>query len=354
MKKLSKTNGVLIVGPGSGVRGGITSVIKVYQRNSIIRPILSGWLETYDDRSHLFKIFAAIKAFGIAPKLILKSTIIHIHCAGDVSVYRKFIFFLIAKALRKKIIIHLHTAESEPFFRGLQNLISKILFKHADQIIVLSEYWKQIIKKITPEAKVCILANPYSLSNNSKKRNSKQNSKHILFMGKLEDRKGFCDLINAVPKIISEVPKIKLVMAGHGDINGGKKLAKKLNVSSSIQFLGWVQGAEKEKLFEQASVFCLPSYNEGVPMAMLEAMGNGLPVVVTPVGGISDVIVDKKNGLFVSPGNVQEIENAIIKLLKNDEYAKHLKKKALLTIKENYTEDAICTKLYSIYLTMIN
>ena len=152
-----------------------------------------------------------------------------------------------------------------------------------------------------------------------------------------------------MPIVLSKVPNAKLLFAGHGDIERGKRLARQLKTDSSVQFLGWLRGSQKAEVFAQASVFCLPSYGEGVPMAMLEAMAYQVPVVVTPVGGIPDVISDRYNGLFVKPGKETEIAQAIIDVLTNGELRMVLIENAYHTVRHRFWPDIVCKQLSSLY-----
>jgi glycosyltransferase involved in cell wall biosynthesis len=108
-----------------------------------------------------------------------------------------------------------------------------------------------------------------------------------------------------------------LVLIGNGEIEAGRQLADSLGIASSVEFPGWVDHRAKEQWFSEASVFCLPSYAEGFPMAVLDAWAYRLPVVCTPVGGILDVLEDGKNGLLFDPGNVDKLVVQLDRLISN-------------------------------------
>jgi len=226
--------------------------------------------------------------------------------------------------------------------------VSRYVLNWANSVVALSDMWAKEIRKIAPDAKITVIPNPCCVPSLEIEGRDKTEP-IILFAGKLEDRKGFCDLIRAMPIILSKVPNAKLLFAGHGDIERGKRLVRQLGIDSSVKFLGWLKGSQKVAVFAQASVFCLPSYGEGVPMAMLEAMGHKLPVVVTPVGGIPDVISDKYNGLFVTPGQDDEIAQAIIDILTDHELRMTLADKAYQTVRQRFWPDAISKKISCLY-----
>jgi len=94
-------------------------------------------------------------------------------------------------------------------------------------------------------------------------------------------------------------------------------LSKELGIENQVKFLGWVNGDEKDKIFRESSIFCLPSYAEGFPMAVLDAWAYGIPVVTTPVGGIPDIVHDGINGLLFQPGDIKMLSQQLEKLIKD-------------------------------------
>lgn len=339
---------VLVIGPGRAMRGGITAVLLAYEKSDIWDRFHCEWLETYDDVSNCRKIRAALRALLLAPKLMLNADIVHIHTASRTSFYRKTLFFLMAKLLRNKIILHLHGGNIDPFFRWPLSLISRYVLNWADSVVALSETGAGEIRKIAPNAKITVIPNPCYVTNQNI-QNNVTTDPAILFAGRLDEKKGFCDLIRAMPIVLSKVPNAKLLMAGDGNVVKGRAIAAALNIESSVSFLGWLNEPDKNNIFRRASLFCLPSHFEGVPMAMLEAMSYKIPVVVTPVGGIPDIISDKYNGLFVTPGKEKEIAQAIIDIFTNDELRMVLAENAYHTVRQRFWPDIVCEQLSSLY-----
>lgn len=136
---------------------------------------------------------------------------------------------------------------------------------------------------------------------------SRPREEYILFAGTLNERKGYSDLIRAFSMIADKHPTWKLVLAGNGELAEADALSLKLGVRDRVVLPGWVSGREKEELFNRASVFCLPSYAEGFPMAVIDAMAHHVPVISTPVGGITDVFMETKDLMLVHPGRLDEL-----------------------------------------------
>jgi glycosyltransferase involved in cell wall biosynthesis len=261
----------------------------------------------------------------------------------------------LAKLFGKKVILHVHASNGKVMTSNREFLhqYAKWVLRSADMVIALSPRYALELHNYCKDAKIVVISNPCLISKDSK-FSEHTGSSNIFFAGWLDENKGFCDLIKAMPLVKNKIPNAQLLLAGFGCVDRGKVLARSLNVESSVHFLGWLTGDDMAKTFQRADVFCLPSYNEGVPVALLEAMGYGLPVICTPVGGIPDVIENNINGVFVTPGNVTEIADAIVKILTDDDFRRELGRAAMQTINTGHSVDVVCDKLNHLYCQMIN
>jgi glycosyltransferase involved in cell wall biosynthesis len=338
---------VLMLGPGPQVRGGITTVIRSYMQNGIGQYQLE-WLSTYSDRSSLRKITAAGRAFVLGLVRIPRHDIIHIHAAWSMSFWRKTVFFAMARCFRKKTVVHLHAPAFDGFRRTPLKLCSRWVFTRADAVIALSETWAREIRTIAPRANVRVVPNPCEAPAEPI-TSLVDREPMILFSGQLESRKGFRDLIRAMPAVLAKVPEAKLVMAGHGGVEEAKALARFLGIEQHVQYLGWITGEKKTAVLSRARVFCLPSYGEGLPMAMLEAMSYGIPVIVTAVGSIPDVIRNGDSGIMVKPGDVAEISEAIILILRQTHQAQRMADAAVQIVRQNFSPDHVGACLSRLY-----
>jgi glycosyltransferase involved in cell wall biosynthesis len=140
----------------------------------------------------------------------------------------------------------------------------------------------------------------------------------VLFLGRFGDRKGSADVLAAMVELPAEVQEITtLRMAGDGEVDETRTLAEELGVRAEIT--GWLTPAERDETLRAAQIFVLPSRQEELPMALLEAMGWGLAPIVTPVGSIPEVITDERNGLLVRPGEIGELSKAIQRAVTDDD-----------------------------------
>ena len=245
-------NRVLILGPGLKTRGGITAVIKVYQQSSIWAKWKCRWIETYNNKSKIYKILYFIKSLSVFIVILPFYKIVHIHFSWTISAYRKLFFFLYARLLRKKIIIHLHSG-AEPVLESKSGFVYKYMFKNADVTVFLAESIKKKIENRFFIRESLVIYNPIAEIPTLKLQNDFNNREAIiLFAGTITEKKGTNDLILAFSEVIKKFPEWKLVLAGNGEIEKGKLLAQQLNILSNVEFTGWITGTEKEKLFGKA------------------------------------------------------------------------------------------------------
>ena len=306
---LTRQKKVLILATSRKTRGGVTSVIKAHEQGEQWRRYHCKWVETHSDKNSAVRFLFFIKSFFSYLFLLPFYDLVHIHTSEPPSAARKATFMFLAKLLRKKSIIHFHSFSPETTINSRYKKIYKYLFSQADCILVLSEYWKrEISQTFVLSEKINVLYNPSEKPDLSTKY---EKTNRILYAGAINARKGYADLIKAFAKIANRFPEWKIVFAGNGEIEKAKILAKEFNIEKQTEFLGWVSGENKSKIFQEASVFCLPSYAEGLPMAVLDAWAYELPVITTPVGGIPDIVEDDINGIFFDAGNIDKLSQKL-------------------------------------------
>ena len=135
----------------------------------------------------------------------------------------------------------------------------------------------------------------------------------------LGKRKGTYDLIDAFEQIAPRHPNARLVLPGDGEIDEVKAVIAERGLQDVIEVPGWVSGAAQDELWNRTDVYTLPSYNEGLPGSVLEAMSAGLPCVSTPVGGIPEAVIDGETGYLVEAGDVPALAGALEKLVADEE-----------------------------------
>ena len=339
---------VLVVGP-SASKGGIATVLRVHRSMALWKVARCRLLSTYDERSAISKLMAMLAAYAVAPFLIFRSSLIHIHVAAQRSMWRKLPIALLAKLMGKAYIIHLHAASEKSVFMLTPQWIVRTLFLLSYRVVVLSESWKTIVNAYIPDARVAVIHNSVAGQLPAELDHDSQTGRMVLYAGKLEHRKGYLELLRAASEVVKHFPDVRFCFAGHGEIDQARTEAQRLNIANSVSFLGWLRPDEIGRYYRGASIFCLPSFDEGLPMSVLEAMSFSLPVVCSPVGGLQDLISDGEDGIFVEAGNIHSIARGLMELLSNPERASRIGRNGALTLQRKCGLDHIERDLAHLY-----
>ena len=343
---------VLVIATSRYTRGGITSVINAHEQGKQWDEYGCKWIETVRDGNAFIKILYFIKALGQFLMLLYGAKILHVHSALGTSIKRKNIFITIGKIFNKKVIIHFHAAEKSMLNNPDKNIIYSKIFKKADKIIVLSDSWKKLLvsKLSLDKDRIITIYNPAPLVERSFiKKNI------VLFAGTLIKRKGYDTLIKAFSTICqrSEVNDWYLVMAGNGEVDEAKELISDLGISDRVTLVGWVTGKVKEDLFREASIFCLPSQAEGFPMAILDAWAYGIPCIMTPVGGIPELVTDEVDGIIVPVNNYLKLADALLMLMKSKDIRDKIVKNTDKRISSDFNINILNSQIGNIYQDLI-
>lgn len=337
---------VLIVATSRKTRGGITSVVKAHEQGKQWKDFHCKWIETHRDGNVIRKLWYFITALIQYVFWLPSYDIVHIHVATTQSAKRKLIFFWLAKLFHKKVILHFHPSNEKFLFEPFNKKIYKYLFSKADLVLVLSKQWQRWIKDalgLTEHIKV--LYNPCPVVN----RRNDERTKSILFAGTIIPRKGYETLLRGFALIASKHPDWKVIFAGNGEIDKAKKIAENLNITDKVEFPGWISGKTKEHIFQKASIYCLASDGEGFPMGVLDAWAYGIPCVVTPVGGIPDIIENGKNGLIFQVGDYRGLAKQLDLLIEEPLLRKKLVSESDKYVYNEFNLTSINKKLGEIY-----
>lgn len=342
---------ILMIGPGRDVRGGISTVVNSYYELGIEKDAEIKYIPTMEDGNQITKLLVAAKAYIEFCKCVKKYDIVHVHMAAQASFVRKSLFIRKAKKAGVKVIIHSHAADFDKYFfqesddKNREKI--KEIFALADKVIVLSEEWADFFgKNVCDPTKISIIYNGVILPETSK---TDYENNNVLMLGRLGERKGTYDLLNAIPAVLKEVPDAVFYLGGDGDIEGCKAIVEKEGIQNNVKFLGWIRGTEKEELLNKCCVFTLPSYYEGMPMSVLEAMSYGLATVSTNAGGIPQIIDDGVDGFRIEAGDVDALSKCFVFLLKDVELKKSIGQKAVEKIKNKFDVRVSYKKLLHIY-----
>lgn len=274
------------------------------------------FIPTWRNGNILVKIWYAVYSyfFFIWYMLFVRSVkIVHIQGAAFASFERNVFFVKVGKLFGKKVVMHMHCADFESYYnpsKHKQRIVDTI--NACDLYLVLSDSWKQYFESIGVKSYIIKVLNNTITPPVTKRVKRSTDILNLLYLGVIGQRKGIYDILNAL-KDNKEMFEGKVVLRIGGNQEEEKLQAciNEYGLQGMVKFEGFVSGEKKIECLNWADVYILPSFNEGLPIGILEAMSYRHPIISTPVGGIPEVVKDGVNGIMVKPGNVQEIAKAI-------------------------------------------
>jgi len=241
------------------------------------------------------------------------------------AITRDALFLLIAKLMKRKVVV---------FMRGWDPSFEKVVSKYfqlpfrlvyfqADACIFLAEQFSRAFKSWGYAGPVYIettvISNDFLINKSKQNHKSSANSTfNILFLSRLEEKKGIYRALDAYAMVKNKYPWINMTVAGNGPEYNNAVLYTESKGIDDVEFTGWVEGALKQNTFASADLYLFPStHGEGMPNSVLEAMGTGLPVITRNVGGLSDFFEHGKMGFItdsvdpsVFAGFIEQLVNA--------------------------------------------
>lgn len=311
---------IVFVGVDPEDKGGIASVLKMYRKyftggrffNSKVSPFV-----------FLFTCVRFCRLLLLTPKI----RIVHIHGASRGSFYRKYVLFLIAKYMfRKQVVYHVHGGGFHEFYEASGKLVQgriRHFIDHADALICLSESWKQFFMKHFWPTRIMVV--PNAVEKVTLRAVDEQGKVIFLYMGLIGERKGIYDLVKAASLLHMQYDRqFEIWIGGDGNVQVLQCLVESNGLQGTIFLKGWVTGDAKEELFRKATVFVLPSYNEGLPVSVLEAMSYSMPVIATDVGGIPEMVKNGESGLLIKAGDKVALRDAMERFIQNRQLARDM------------------------------
>jgi colanic acid/amylovoran biosynthesis protein len=310
---------VVMLGPHLDSPGGMSAVARAYDAGGLFRNRPVRYLATYRHRAITDRLRIALLAWlrFIGWALTGQVSAVHANVAARGSFWRKTLFLLTAQLCGARTIFHLHDGTFAAWYRK-QGMISRAfvrwVLRTRDLVIVLTAGWREAIHAIEPDARIAVLGNPVE----TPKQAPSPVEGEVLFLARLRKEKGLDDLLAAAASLVGRFPALRLILAGDGDVNGIRERVRESGLSQHVTLAGWVDGADKQELLQRACVFVLPSYDEGLPMGVLEAMAHAVPVVASRVGGIPEALGDEA-GLMFDAGDVGALTHCLAILLEDAE-----------------------------------
>ncbi len=351
---------VLIVTPGgTEERGGMGRIVANFTRywdQSGTGPSYR-IIDPYGPRLLLTAPFYLAAAMARMIWLLATRTVrlVHIHMASRGSVVRKGLILLLAKAAKIPVILHLHAGDFSQFYWRLPAAARRLLLmliRQADLTIVLGRPWRDLLVEqleIAP-TRVAVLPNAVPRPRRPARGSNKQGQIcQLLYLGRLEDKKGVPELVEALADPRLQKLSWRASLVGGGEIARFQAELDRRNLAERVECPGWQDETDVARRLAAADVFVLPSHHEGLSMALLEAMAEELVVVATPVGAIPEVIDDGISGLFVPVGDPAALADALVRVIEQPDLRETLAAGAQRCFNEKFEISVYCAELEALY-----
>jgi len=272
---------------------------------------------------------------------------------------------MVARLLHIPFVVNLHgsdiyVSEMNPIF----GFISRWVFKHAAHVISCSSTLRDRAIKLGAPLSTSLIAwgtDPLRFAPQQRSHPYRQelglapDDFCLITLGRLVYKKGFNILLDSLPEVFRDCPKVKLVIGGDGPIRGElEEQAKNLSIKDRVIFAGMVPWDQTPTFLASGDLFLLPSIQDkkgnvdGLPTVLIEAMGCELPIIASDISGIRLAIEDQVNGVLVSPGDSIELKRTIIRLIKDEPFRNRIAVESRRTVVSRLNWNQVAISIASI------
>ncbi len=320
-----------MIGPQPGMLGGITTLVET------LLPVLEKRVDVFffasvksrelkdSGKMSLGNLTIAISQYARFLRDILRfhPQIIHLHTSQGLAWLKDTFYVITGKIFRCRVVLHIHGGDFVTLYQASPRLIqsyTRRILALADATITVSTEWQARFSALMPAGRVyaykncidtqCIQPQPVQ---------APPARVNILFIGRISRLKGAFDLIEALACLRAMKLDFHAWIIGPegeaGDFEKACDRLDQLGLPGDCELLGATPREKTLRILSQSHIFVLPSYYEGLPMALLEASAAGLPVVATAVGGIPEIVQEGHNGYLIAPGDIPSLADRLARLI---------------------------------------
>ena len=301
-----------------------------------------------------------IKALKQVNEIIKNEGIHIIHCNEMKS---RLYGLIVSKMLHIPVITTHHNWIRNKLSTTIFEYLDAVYIRFIDRVIPVSVGVKKALREIAvPKRRMSVILNGINVREFVKdKRRADSlreelnigNSEYVVgSVGRLSVEKGHRYFLEAAHKVLTKMQNIRFVIVGDGELTDElRELVQKLEIEQNIIFAGYQ--TDVTQFYSLMDICVMPSLIEGTPMALMEAMATGVPVIASAVGGIPTIIDNRENGVLVEPQNPDAITNAILALLQNRTACDKISKNARKTILKRYSADRMARQYENEYRRLL-
>jgi len=318
--------------------------------------VLNNGKTTAEGRSLLTGLIAQLRLLARIIGCIrqFRTRIVHIQTCALFSFWRDSLHLLVSRALGCRVILHIHDGSFEGFLRDqppLRKAILRWVLRMASRVIVLSRMALDSLAPLVPQAEWRVVLNGVPIP--PQVARSPSDAATFLFLGNVTQRKGAHDLLAATRLAKERGFGGSVHLAGGatapGQMQAFERKVAEEGCGSQVRAVGFLKGQAKDEALDAADAFVLPSYVEGLPMAILEAMAHGLPIIATRVGAIGEAVSDGQEGFLIDPGEVAALADRMCRLAGDPDLRQRMGEAARRRAEAEFSLDTMVDRIVALY-----
>ncbi len=236
----------------------------------------------------------------------------------------------------------------------LLRFLRQFVVMRVDKVIAVSTSLANKLRELNlPEERIAPIGNGVNLAVFGERCMETAPGYRLVWVGRMSPVKGLIYLLKALPDILKVFPETTLMLIGDGPLRRElEDMAEDLNVKSALHFVGFADHESVAEYLAEADLFILPSLSEGLPLAVLEAMSTGLPVVATAVGGVSELVVTESpeaTGLLVPAADSVALGEAVVYIFGHPDEARQMGYNGRVRIEKKFTWSSVARLTIELY-----
>ncbi len=339
------------VGPDPAAAGGMPAVVAGLLRSPLAERYRMEAIPSWRDTGALDRLLVFGRSLGALVRWCAGSgrRIVHVHIAVRGSFYRKTVVVMVAKAMRRPVVLQLHAGPGDlgDFFDRLgpiRRWAFAQAFRRADRVLSVSASAADVLRARLADVEVEVVRNaPPPVG--AARSDGDSAEPEVLYLGGFADpAKGGAVLLEALPELLERAPTARVTLAGPGELDG--------DLPDRARWIGWLDEEAKAAAFAGADVFAMPSISEGLPVTLLEAMSHGLAIVSTSVGGIPEILTADTDAVLIEPRDPEALASTLAAVLEDPARRRELREAAAESARR-LADDDVYAKLEAVYESLV-
>lgn len=311
-----------MIGPDIEGWGGISRVVRIWRNGNVFSENEVRYISTVTDR-RVNKALYLLKAFiSFVSSLFHGRPLVYVHTSSYNSFRRKSLFITTALIFRRMVVLHIHPTHFYQFLlslRGAEKRLTQVLLNRVHSFVVLTEEMRANMQDLVPLRPVYVLRNPVNMEEMKSPADFRRSTNRLLYLGWYIREKGVYDLVDAIEILVSKGVEVYLDFYGTKQVEELRTYVKAKRLQNMISVNEWIDDQEKCRALLKGTALVLPTYSEGIPNVILEAMATRTPIISTLVGGLKEMLKDGENAIVANAGDPADLSEKILRCLNDSE-----------------------------------